>query len=316
MSAPLNDTWFPESKANTLGALQNGVFISIFLFGVATLQIYYYLEHHSGDGPYAKRFAITLWFLLLIHTIAIWHFNYYITITVQDLKTYFSSSGHIWSVYVVYFTCASIDLAIQVFYGLRLKLLSRRWELTVITWILALAQFGLTIELLVVYSGESLESFLQSRLLRSIVIAISSVRFVMDSASSSLLSYYMARAEVGDRLCSRKYVLLFIDSGMLCAAIQLAVLVSAVLSTENFVWIAITFIRSRVLANSVLLALNSRHLWRGGLPLVDLGKKPFFPTPQPQRRNELQTLDIRIEKSHVSSAGSSMTNVEPPVKYV
>jgi hypothetical protein len=70
-------------------------------------------------------------------------------------------------------------------------------------------------------------------------------------------------------------------------------------------------------------------MWKAPLPLIDLGKKPFFPTlPLEQnvrtpeylaafvpinarlQRKELQVLDIRIEKCNHSSASSSMNNPE------
>ena len=40
--------------STTLGVIQNSNSVSVFLFGVLTLQVYYYFEHHSGDGPYIK----------------------------------------------------------------------------------------------------------------------------------------------------------------------------------------------------------------------------------------------------------------------
>ena len=41
----------------TLGALQAGISLGIFFFGILSLQAYYYVEHHEGDGPYVKGFV-------------------------------------------------------------------------------------------------------------------------------------------------------------------------------------------------------------------------------------------------------------------
>jgi hypothetical protein len=41
----------------TLGAVQIGISLSLFLFGILSLQGYYYLEHHGGDGLYIKGFV-------------------------------------------------------------------------------------------------------------------------------------------------------------------------------------------------------------------------------------------------------------------
>lgn len=39
---------------NTIGSLQLGASLGTGLFGVASIQVYYYYQHHSGDGLYVK----------------------------------------------------------------------------------------------------------------------------------------------------------------------------------------------------------------------------------------------------------------------
>jgi hypothetical protein len=39
---------------NTIGALHIGTYIAVSLFGLVTIQVYYYYLHHSGDGLYIK----------------------------------------------------------------------------------------------------------------------------------------------------------------------------------------------------------------------------------------------------------------------
>ena len=41
----------------TLGSLQIGTSLAVLLFGILSLQCYYYLEHHEGDGSYMKGFV-------------------------------------------------------------------------------------------------------------------------------------------------------------------------------------------------------------------------------------------------------------------
>jgi hypothetical protein len=40
---------FGASLANTLGAFEIGVAVSLFLFGIVSLQVYYYNEHYEND---------------------------------------------------------------------------------------------------------------------------------------------------------------------------------------------------------------------------------------------------------------------------
>lgn len=39
---------------NTIGSLQLGASIGTGLFGVASIQVYYYYQHHLGDGVFVK----------------------------------------------------------------------------------------------------------------------------------------------------------------------------------------------------------------------------------------------------------------------
>jgi len=211
----------------------------------------------------------------------------------------------------VFFTISSlIGLAVQVFFALRIRLLSSRWELAIASWILALAQIGLSIVNVVTYSTKTLDFFLVASLTRSIVISIAASAFVMDSMTSAAYCYYMIRAEGKEKVGFRKYLLLLNESGTFAAVLSFVALVSSIRSTENFIWLGISFIRAKVVLNSVLVALNSRHLWRAPLPLVDVGKTPFLSSlHQSQRRNEIQVLGIQVDQSSIRYSNYSMSSL-------
>jgi len=211
----------------------------------------------------------------------------------------------------VFFTItALIGLAAQVFFGLRIRLLSGRWELAVVGWVLALAQTALSVVNVVTYNERSLQFFLMASLTRSIVISITVLTFIMDAVTAVALCYYMIRAEGRDSIGPGKYLLLLNESGMFAAVISLVALVSSIRSIENFIWLGLSFIRAKVVLNSVLVALNGRHLWRAGLPLVGAGKRSSSPLPQPRRGNQMQVLGIQVEHDRIRDSMSSMFDSE------
>ena len=55
-SEPVFSTDFSDNitHGNTLGALQFGTSIGALLFGIVSVQLYYYWEHHAVDGTIAK----------------------------------------------------------------------------------------------------------------------------------------------------------------------------------------------------------------------------------------------------------------------
>jgi len=130
----------------------------------------------------------------------------------------------------------------------------------------------------------------------------------MDAISSASICYYMIRAEGKDGVGFGKGILLFVETGMFSSVIQVVSLAISIWSTQNFIWLGLQFIRTKVLVNSVLLALNSRHLWKSELPLVDLGKRGFLPKVVQSKENNLTLLNITIERDNLSSCAPSYCN--------
>ncbi|KAJ2915942.1 hypothetical protein MD484_g4485, partial [Candolleomyces efflorescens] len=56
---------------NTLGAVQLGTTLAVFLFGLVTLQYHYYLQRYEDDRRVFRLLADVVWFLELLHTICI-----------------------------------------------------------------------------------------------------------------------------------------------------------------------------------------------------------------------------------------------------
>jgi hypothetical protein len=55
--SPTNVTLPAGFNDEVYGALLIGVALSIFLFGVLTVQIYYYFEHYESDARWIKSMA-------------------------------------------------------------------------------------------------------------------------------------------------------------------------------------------------------------------------------------------------------------------
>ncbi|KAJ3512183.1 hypothetical protein NLJ89_g3670 [Agrocybe chaxingu] len=65
----------------TLGALSVGVLISVFLFGIATVQAYIYYSNFPDDKVRLKVLVAVVWILELAHCISICHSLYFFTIS-------------------------------------------------------------------------------------------------------------------------------------------------------------------------------------------------------------------------------------------
>ncbi|KAJ3985430.1 hypothetical protein F5890DRAFT_1510100 [Lentinula detonsa] len=69
------------SYGSTLGMLEIGAVISSILFGILTMQIYYYQKNYSQDLPWIKYgLVFGIWFIELVHTICIVHAIYFYSV--------------------------------------------------------------------------------------------------------------------------------------------------------------------------------------------------------------------------------------------
>ncbi|KAJ3864990.1 hypothetical protein EV359DRAFT_63545 [Lentinula novae-zelandiae] len=69
------------SYCSTLGMLEIGVVVSSILFGILTMQIYFYHKNFSEDPPWIKLGLVDgIWFIELIHTVCIAHEVYFYSV--------------------------------------------------------------------------------------------------------------------------------------------------------------------------------------------------------------------------------------------
>jgi len=293
----------------TLGALELGVSVALFLFGVLTLQVYYYYSHHGGDGPYLKALAAIIWILELSRTIAMVDLNYHATITNRGTDS--SSSVHTWALIAVIGICSLLDATFQIYYALRIKMVSKRWgiPLAAFCWCLSVVQFLLVMAILPLLFSMEISNFFMKHL--QLLIIAFAIRVLLDFLTAMLLCYYTPRAE--GRMSNRKWALLLIESGGPTFILGVATLIALVASSKTYVWFALAIILGVAQMNCFFAGLNSRHLWTSGLPLVELGKKPnvlaFY---QPSKITDL-SFGIHVDKSNSSSAAASMNEGHCPL---
>jgi len=279
----------------------------VFLFGILSLQVYYYFEHHGGDGPYAKALAAIVWALEFSRTISMVYLNYHLTITEpgggSDLNFL-----HTWALVAVLGICALLDAVFQVFYAARIKILMKRWEIPVFCWTLAFAQFSIILSILPLLASKPITIFFAKY--QPLLITVMACRITLDLCGALALGCYLPKSET--KLSIRKYALLFIESGILSLILSVIMLITFLEAPTTYAWISTALVLGVAEMNCLITGLNSRHLWASGLPLVALGKKPtILAFYQPPRITDLN-FDIQVEKSNCSSTAPSMNeDLEP-----
>ncbi|KAJ7652213.1 hypothetical protein B0H17DRAFT_958089 [Mycena rosella] len=149
---------FP-SLDDTLGAIQIGGICSTFLFGIGTLQAFYYFKQFPRDSAVLKT---TVWFVAVLelgHTIACWHALYSINVTFYGQPQYLDSPPHSLEVTILF--SAPIYTIVQIFFANRVRVLSGRWLVPTICWFITLLRAACTFSLFGITLGVPLLSELK-----------------------------------------------------------------------------------------------------------------------------------------------------------
>ncbi|KAJ7861917.1 hypothetical protein B0H13DRAFT_2354910 [Mycena leptocephala] len=248
--------------SGSLGALENGTLLGIFLFGIETLQTFHYYRHFSQDSNLLKAAVGFVWILELGHTISAWHALYSQTIT------FYGQPGHILSpavseettiifaalIYtVVQVSPPYIYTVVQTFFANRVRVLSGQWYIMALACVLGLLRFvghaGI-VALLLHYSRVTI--VLEWRWL---VTASLSLDLSVDLLITASLCYCLWNM----RSCESKRTRTMVDT-LILWAIESTILTSAAsviqiilfMTRNDLVWEGVFVIQAKLFSNAML----------------------------------------------------------------
>ncbi|KAJ7141651.1 hypothetical protein C8R46DRAFT_1135466 [Mycena filopes] len=245
---------------STLGAVEIGTMLSIFLFGIVTVQAAAYYRNFPQDSWTTKALVSLIWIVELVHTALTCASTYHKTITsfgkAQELTVLDPAFN--FSIAFV----AVVGPVVQAFYAYRILRLSHNHVVPIICWLLSLFRFvnllGIAIASFVV--GDLIEFKARFSWLVVTSLAISAFTDVLITGTTC----YFLRAQSESRHQFQRtkrmidlMILWTIQTGLLTSITSVVMLI-CFLSMDNLVWVAILFLVSRSFANSLLSTLNSR----------------------------------------------------------
>ncbi|KAF8803161.1 hypothetical protein BYT27DRAFT_7145453 [Phlegmacium glaucopus] len=248
----------------TIGALQIGSIISVFLFGIITLQAHMYYTSFQEDRWSFKALVAVVWIMEVLHTAGVNYIIYNSTITLygepQELVRFpvlggiiivgglitFSSQGFfavrlytilpkpyciigIFCIFLSAVRCvASVFLAVQTIIAPTLASTEMQWK-----WLISTLLAG----------GAAVD----------VIIAVSMLHYLSRTREKAL--------ERATRLID--YLIAYtIRTGSLTSVSAVTVVICFQLMPSNFVWLAIYTCLAKLYTNSLYSALNSRKEMR------------------------------------------------------
>ncbi|KAJ7439765.1 hypothetical protein FB451DRAFT_1301456 [Mycena latifolia] len=248
------------SLASTVGAVELGVLLAIFLSGVLTVQVYVYFNGCPTDPWNFKFMVIFAYILDLGHTIAICHCIYTITVTQYGEPQLLSVPP------------LSLDVAIllsglmgpleQGWFTYRLYKFTKTLLLPLICAILSLLRLAGSTALFIISLYRATIDEYRTRqmwLIEAVVIVGALVDVILVVALCYYLSFWRTGGFQRMSKLVRALMTLAIETGAITSAGAIALLVTFLTMRENFVYLACFVILAKLYANSLLFSLNARE---------------------------------------------------------
>lgn len=246
---------------DTVGAMEIGVLVSAFLFGVISCQTWVYYRKFPTDPIILKLLVATIWLLELGHTIAVSHSLYTITVLDLDDPLKFASAPKSLDASILF--SAFIGPLVQAWFAYRVLKLSRKLYIPLLCWFLSflrcVATVAVGVEALLSTSVHEFE-----RRFKWLLTFILAVGAAVDVIIAGSLCYFFRRlrATLFKRTVKviNQIMIWTVETGLLTSVAAVAMLVCFLLMQGNFIWIAIFTFLAKLFSNAFLVALNARNV--------------------------------------------------------
>jgi len=296
------------SLGTTLGVLQIGLPLSVCMFGVLTLQVYYYFANYKGDRSYMRWLVRVVWLLELLDVAFLIGTLYRLSITYfrqpDGLQPAFLAMPSQKFLTGALLICGYSNSTIQLIFTCQLQHLVRSWPLTIICAMLSVYQMIIVPFQAHYTTHETILKFAETR--KGIVLSTLGAALLLDSLIIAALWSRKLRKERNSlKFSPLRLSFLIGETGIIQWAIGLSTLLALATMNQNYIWLCLRLISSEVYANSLLLSLNGRRA--GDETSSSLAGTLQFRTcntvgPGLHHRPSLKMDGIRVEMTNVTTS--------------
>ncbi|KAM5544794.1 hypothetical protein V8D89_001692 [Ganoderma adspersum] len=258
-SNPLPSVGSVPPLDNTLGAVLIGTFIGLALYGLIVHQSYRYFRLYADDSRWVRFLVLAILALETFHVILSMHICYHYLVT-NYYHPYAVLSG-VWSVSLLSVTSGVVVLPSQSFFARRVFLLGglRYRILVVLALILFAAELGF-------FCAGTAQAFAFPWFSRFqhytwLISAGTGTAFVGDTLLTVVLVNLLRKENTGSKRMERtlETIMLYaVNTGLLTGIVNLLFLLFSVMYPNNLIYAGFGIVATKLYANSLLAALNSR----------------------------------------------------------
>ncbi|KAK7689084.1 hypothetical protein QCA50_007775 [Cerrena zonata] len=299
-----------------LGGLFIGVFIAFILYGIFIVQVYIYSLHCKEDTKWLKCLVSVVMILETLHTALMFDQMYHYAVTGFGRPDIIEKID--WTVAGIVVTENIAVALVQGFYVYRVWLLSnnsRAWVVGMVSLQNIPALLPLLIGILVFSVFTSTRSVCvtthtwaeyQTRTENKVGVNLANITSVVaDTAVAVAMVYHLSRSERYFKRTDsvlRWLIAYSVNTGVLTMLFALATIITYAYVKDNLIYAGLVVVSGKICANSMLGALNARHVLRDRLnDTTYLGSGPC------------STVQFRSEVDQESPVTIDMSNSEVTV---
>lgn len=249
-----------QTLNNTVGAVLLGAFCASVLFGITTLQTYWYYHTYPSDSRLHKWAVAILWILDALH----------LALVVQAVYVYtvagFSNVGRlyevVWSLKLQVGVNVIVVLIVHSLYAARVWILGG-YHHGVLRYVVGLVVVaGFVVGSILAYKVFTVHIFLELDRISWSFIAALATSTTIDFVIAITMCYYLSKSKGSiTRLNSRisTVIQITLSSGLLTTAFSLATMFSYILLPNTFIFLALGFLLTKLYVGSFITMLNSRE---------------------------------------------------------
>ncbi|KAJ7450744.1 hypothetical protein FB451DRAFT_1285015 [Mycena latifolia] len=251
----------------TYGALEIGVVVGSFLYGIETLQAFNYYRQFPKDSVLLKCTVAVIWFLDLAQTICTSNAIYLMTVTFYGRPPQEEISTPPRSLVLEILFAGVSSTMVQAFFANRIRIFSGTWYIMLLCYILMVPSLIGSLILMVLLSrSSSALSFLETQLHWE-MIAFSSVGPAVDIIIATSMCFHLWRLRGSETQFKRMRstldtLILWTVETTLLTSFAAIIQIVLFLVRKDLSFMAFYIIQSKLFSNSMLAVLNGRTRFR------------------------------------------------------
>ncbi|KAL4269496.1 DUF6534 domain-containing protein [Pleurotus pulmonarius] len=287
---------------NTMGAALIGCILAAALYGVSTVQTFFYFTHYSRDPWYTQQIVLAVWVFDTLHQALITHTVYHYVIS-----NYFNPialGNMIWSILLEVLVNGFIGLIVQSYLMHRIWRLSGKklWPLFLIGPFI-LGEFVCSL----VFTILSLQmtTFAELTSLKGLSMTVNVLAAAGDLLISICLVLMLHKRRTGFKKSNTiisRLIIFTINTGLLTTMCAIASLISILVWDATLIYVTFFFCIGRFYANTLLATLNARSIIRNVGEEVDTNSVPLSGRHASSTLNKIgpkpTNISIQIDTAH------------------